>query len=358
MTQQRTFSSVALGAALTTSLAVAAWVSWPSAAQSAATGPAVGMSYLSVDDPMERRDLDGWIWYPTASDAPEKVVMGNPVWAGVHGLEDAEPEPGQYPLVLVSHGMYGNIRNQAWLGRALAQQGYLVAAVNHPGSTTRDRRPDESRRLWERPSDLSRLLDALLADPVWGAHVDTSRIAAAGHSLGGLTVMRIAGAVGDNLRYLESCQASPEAVDCSAFAQLNIGHESDTDALAASNRDPRIKAVVSMDLGGTQTLSAPSVQDIDIPVLVMGAPRGKQLDQARESLALEALLAPQLLTSFHVEDTGHFDFLGVCTDRGLAILLDEEPDDAMVCEKGTTARTEKHAKFVGAIHEFLSARLN
>ena len=347
-----------LSLTLTAALGVAAWATWPQAAQSSPTGPAVGMARLAVDDPADRRDLNGWIWYPTTSDATEKVVMGNPVWAGVHGLEDAEPKTGQYPLLLVSHGMYGNIRNQAWLGRALAQRGYLVAAVNHPGSTTRDRRPEESRRLWERPRDLSRLLDTLLADPVWGARIDASRIAAAGHSLGGLTVMRIAGAVGDNLRHRETCADAPDAIDCSALAQLNIGHAADTDALAASNRDPRIKAVVSMDLGGTQTLAPTSIQAIDIPVLVMGAPRGKQIEQARESLALEALLEPSLLTSFHLEDTGHFDYLGVCTERGLAILLDEEPEDAFICEQGTTARAEKHAAFVGAINGFLNARLN
>ncbi|MEM7378928.1 MAG: alpha/beta fold hydrolase, partial [Pseudomonadota bacterium] len=330
-----------LAAALAAS-ALALATHTPALTADATTETRVGMAHLSVPDPTGERALTGWVWYPTASDAREAPVLGNPVWAAVDAVENAVPAGGAHPVLLVSHGMYGNTRNQAWLARRLAQRGYLVAAVNHPGTTTRDRRPSESRKLWERPRDLSRLLDALLASPHWRGHVDADRIAAAGHSLGGLTVMRLAGALGDNARHRRLCAADPSHVDCQALSQLNIGHAEDTARLAESNRDPRVRAVVSMDLGGTQSLDQASLEAITVPVLVMGASRGEQIDQARESRALAARLPEGVRHRFDLPDVGHFDYLGVCTDIGLAILRDEEPEDAVVCERGTAERDAKH----------------
>jgi len=323
---------------------------------SAHAAPFAALAEFDVEDPDGRRDTAGWIWYPTETQAPPSHVLGNAVWASVDAIRDAEPANGRRPLVLVSHGMYGNIFNQAWLGRELAQRGYLVAAVNHPGSTTFDRRPDESRRLWERPADLSRLLDKLLADPRWAKRIDPTRIAAVGHSLGGLTVMRLAGAASDFQAHQDFC-ASSAGISCGALRQLNIGHAEDFAKLAPDNRDARIGAVVSLDLGGTQTLTATSLAEVEIPVLVIGAPRGEQIEQKIESLALAAMLPAEKVESLHVANTGHFDFLGLCTDRALAILREEEPDDVMVCIDGQKPRAERHAGFVDAIDQFLSDKL-
>lgn len=318
--------------------------------------PAPAVSELQVTDPQGRRNTDGWVWYPSDEQRPQSRVIGNAVWAPVQAIRDARPAAGRYPLLLVSHGMYGNIFNQAWLGRALARRGYIVAAVNHPGTTTRDRRPQESRRLWQRAADLSRLLDTLLADPHWAEHIDTTRIAAIGHSLGGLTVMRIAGASSDFDAHASYC-ATHTATSCQAIEQLNIGHPEDYAALAASNRDQRVAAVVALDLGGTQTLSPASVANIEIPVMVVGAPRAEQLNQQRESLALAAMLPAAQLEQLHIANTGHFDFLGLCTDRALQILREEDPDDVIVCVDGQQSRAQRHTRFVDAIDAFLRERL-
>ena len=68
------------------------------------------------------------------------------------------------PLVILSHGMYGHRFNQLWLARRLAQAGFVAAAVDHPGTTTFNRDRTLSRRLWERPLDIGRVIDALMAD--------------------------------------------------------------------------------------------------------------------------------------------------------------------------------------------------
>jgi len=324
----------------------------------AETSYRAAVSEIDVADPDGRRDLNGWVWYPTLSDQRAEVVLGNPVWATVNGVVDADPAPGRWPVLLVSHGMYGNIYNQAWLGERLAEKGFIVAAVNHPGSTTRDRRPSESRRLWEGPRDMSRLLDSMLHSSRWAESIDADRIAAAGHSLGGLTVMRLAGAAGDSKRIAQMCDSASDEYLCPILERLNIAqHAEDAELIDGALADERIKAVVPLDLGGTQTLSTHSLGQIDIPVMVIGASRGEQLDQTIESEALAAALPSHLAVRFSMPDTGHFDFLGICTERGLAILRDEEPEDAVICEGGTDNRVIKHTAFAGAIESFLRGAL-
>ena len=53
-----------------------------------------------------------------------------------------------------------------WLGHYLASRGYIVAALNHHGNTASEKQPAAQGFLlvWERPRDLTVVLDKLLAD--------------------------------------------------------------------------------------------------------------------------------------------------------------------------------------------------
>ena len=79
------------------------------------------------------------VWYPSTSTAQPKLIADNLVFIGVRAVPDAAPTPGKHPVVVLSHGYGGNWGKQAWLASALARQGYIVAAVNHPGTTSQDR---------------------------------------------------------------------------------------------------------------------------------------------------------------------------------------------------------------------------
>jgi len=95
--------------------------------------------------------------------------------------------------------------------RALADDGYLVVAPDHRDGTrfgSRSRRSSTGKPIpsfaspadWsdatfrDRADDIKSLLEAMKADTVWSKQVDWSRIALAGHSLGGYTVLGLAGA--------------------------------------------------------------------------------------------------------------------------------------------------------------------
>jgi predicted dienelactone hydrolase len=67
-------------------------------------------------------------------------------------------------------------------------QGYIVAALQHG-----DGRNYFQCTLAERPLAVTRLLDYLLADPVFGPAIDRERIGISGASLGGYTTLAVAG---------------------------------------------------------------------------------------------------------------------------------------------------------------------
>ena len=116
--------------------------------------------------------------------------------------------PQRAPLVIFSHGFHGTSTQSAFLMRALAADGYLVIAPNHKDASgsgiggLRERpemgfgRPDA----WtdavykERANDITSLVKAFRADAQWSAAIDWSQMALAGHSLGGYTVLGLAGA--------------------------------------------------------------------------------------------------------------------------------------------------------------------
>jgi predicted dienelactone hydrolase len=113
---------------------------------------------------------------------------------------------GKQPVIVFSHGLHGCSTQASFLMRALAAAGYLVAAPDHRDSGCRggeDREPpislgeparwnDEVYR--DRAEDIRRVLEFVIADPQFAAHVDAERIGLVGHSLGGYTVLGMGGA--------------------------------------------------------------------------------------------------------------------------------------------------------------------
>ena len=112
------------------------------------------------------------------------------------------------PLVIFSHGFHGSSRQSVFLMKALAEHGYLVIAPNHRdamrrGGTAGSIRPEEGFAkvdAWndstykDRADDIRSLIAALKRDPAWSGAIDWAKIALAGHSLGGYTVLGLAGA--------------------------------------------------------------------------------------------------------------------------------------------------------------------
>jgi len=119
----------------------------------------------------------------------------------------AAPASG-FPLIVFSHGFGGCNTQSVFLMEALARAGYFVLAPNHHDAgcgTGRHgfSRPEEPFRddsKWsdstyrDRHDDIEAVLDAALRDKTFqGVAIDGQRVGLAGHSLGGYTVLGVAG---------------------------------------------------------------------------------------------------------------------------------------------------------------------
>lgn len=303
------------------------------------------------------RPLDIAVWYPTAETGTPVKVGDNIVFYGTFALRDAKPETGAHPLLLLSHGYGGNWRNLNWLASAMAAQGYIVAAVDHPGTTTLNKSEEDAKQLWRRPQDLQRAMVKIIATPSLAGQVDTQRIAAAGHSLGGWTVLELAGARFDTERFQTDCRAHAGLAACSLIKTLGIN--SDAGQLAANAREPKINAVVSLDLGLARGFTPESLSQIATPTLIMAAQADSdELPATLESGYLAQYIPAAVRRDQSVEGATHFSFMQACKPGAVALIAGTDPGDEVVCQDGgTLSRADIHRRLARDISAFLNQAL-
>ncbi len=301
----------------------------------------VGFKTTTLPDPHNNRPLELAVWFPAATNAAKpELIADNGVFIGALGVPDAAPAAGEHPLVVLSHGYGGNWGNQVWLASALAHKGYIVAAVNHPGTTSKDRSPAAAAQLWQRPADLSRAIDAVLAQPKQFGAVAKDQISAAGHSIGGWTVMEIGGARFDPDLFSRDCNAHPKLGGCIAYNQINpAGTSAGKAQLAADLRDKRITAVVSLDLGLSRGMTDASLAAFAVPALVIagGVPTEDMLP-ALESADMVRRLPTASTQYVEISDATHFSFMSICKPGAVALIEEDSPGDGMICRDGEGAR--------------------
>ncbi len=317
-----------------------------------------GMAEIEIRDAETGWDLEGFVWYPTSATGPVTLDFQSAVWVGSPVVRNAAPAEGQFPLVVLSHGMFGNAYNQAWLANGLAKRGHIVAAINHPGTSTWSRDPTDTRQLWNRPKDISRLIDFATSTSELSAHVDPARIYMAGHSLGGFTAVALAGGRYDAAGLQSFCATVPGELACGILDGWRIAKtDADRARMEADLSDPRIKAFAVFDLGGTQSFSDQSLSRIDRPMLIFGAPimnSGLTLDI--ESRALAKALPKGKVRYIEPQTLSHFDFLGQCQPGGFEILQNEEPGDEIICTHGGKKRAAKHGMIIDTVAGFFAAQ--
>ncbi|WP_341850518.1 alpha/beta hydrolase family protein [Bradyrhizobium barranii] len=135
--------------------------------------------------------LTGMVWTPCAA-PPSEVVLGGGVV--LPGVKDCPVAGSRLPLIVVSHGRRGSFLGHVDTATALADAGFVVAAINHPGDTARDSsRTDEFSVLVERPADMKRLTDFMLGAWKEAAVLDPKRVGLFGFSRGAYTGLVVIG---------------------------------------------------------------------------------------------------------------------------------------------------------------------
>jgi predicted dienelactone hydrolase len=254
------------------------------------------------------------LFYPTAT-AARALTMGP--WQPVVAPGAPPAEGPLKGLILLSHGTGGTELNHHNLATRLAAGGYLVAAPRHPGDNWQDRSLITSGRYFsERPRQLSRALDALLASPEWGPRIPADRIGAVGHSAGGYSVLALAGAQAEPQRAAQHCRTVQDDPGFCALAK-GPGPASPTASatVPASEQqvsvpDRRIRAVVA--LAPMAVVFTPeSLAAITVPVRVIVAERDAVLNGKYHGSHVVAHL-PKVRAST-VPGAGHFAFMAQAT---------------------------------------------
>lgn len=246
--------------------------------------PSVGTDTRAFEDPQRRnwtgtgqRPLRTMLWYPAAGIAFRVGNEADDSAAMPANASTVSAAGTRLPLILVSHGSGSQAAHMDWLARTLAMKGYLVASVDHSGSAEEElhSRPTPSDHFgWERAIDLRTVLDLLLEDPAFGPMIDRQRIGAAGFSLGGTTVLWLAGARLDleNLRH--SAPPMPPAIAPAIERLLQLPETSpvarEAQARAEqSHRDPRIRSVFALAPAMGFGFNEAGLRGIEVPVRIV-----------------------------------------------------------------------------------------
>ena len=328
-----------LGAAVAVSLLL----TWPllsgSAPKDSPGGDSykVGMAFRSFapKEPYDWRGsqahtLDVVVWYPTQADAPEKplVIHGLDIFELGSAARDAPlaAQPARLPLVVISHGTGGSGLSMAWLGEALAAHGYIAAAVNHPGNNAAEPYTAKGFSIWwERARDLSETISGMLADAKFGDRIDPRRIGSAGFSLGGYTMIAIAGGITDLQGFVRFCDSPDAGKNCASppefpslvedFRKLMREQPEALRHSGDSFRDARVRAVFAMAPGLGPAFTASSLETISIPVQIVAGESDQNVPIDLNAKYFAAKIPGAKLHIFP-GNVAHYVFLDSCSAIG------------------------------------------
>ena len=261
------------------------------------------------------------LYYPTQNEA-RAIPMGPfPQTVAMNGA----PESAVKGLIVLSHGTASTELGFATLAQALARNGYLVASVEHVGDTWNDlsMRATPVRYFAERPRQVSRVIDTLLADPQWLARLAKGAdgqplIGAMGHSAGGYTVLALAGGKPVLSRLRTHCETEAELDPILCKLSSAMGGASVQAGAAADGQeepvqaDPRVRAVMAMAPMGV-AFSASSLASITAPVAIYAGEKDTFLVPRFHAQWVMQNMRSANTTLQLVPNAGHYAFMNTPT---------------------------------------------
>jgi predicted dienelactone hydrolase len=335
-----------LALALAASLAIAA-------PATAAVTPPVGERHLAATnstaglrDAEEAPLVRVVVWYPAQSGAGQHRIDIGPPDKPLFRVGEVAPDAAfadnkARPVILLSHGFGGTARIMGWFGTALARQGYIVIAVDHPGNNGRDKMTVAGAIMpWTRAQDLAAALERVKQEPTIAPHMDLNRVGVAGFSAGGFTALISAGAKVDMNRFLAFCRKHPDDGVCAPQKEFAVTIDEAQAALASphlaaeaahagdDHTIPAVKAAFAMAPAIVQALPPEGLLRMKVPVaIVLGGDDPVAPPETNGLFAAKAIPHAQLKV---LPGVGHYDFLATCTPEGQAevpICKDKVPQD-------------------------------
>lgn len=254
---------------------------------------------------------------PARAQAADQVFRlvdpeGGEIEAGVW-LPEAAGRNHPRPLIVISHGNLGSFQGHHDTAEALADAGFVVAALTHPGDNWRD--PSRSIQVSDRPRHISLLIDHMTRDWTGPVAIESTRIGAFGFSAGAFTVTALAGGVSDPAPLLRHCLAHPEQFLCTLLERQPI----DVATWRPNGHDPRVKAAVIAGPAFGMVFTVESLAAVLIPIQMWQAGGDEILIAPFHAEPIRDALGRR--PEFHrVDGALHHDFLPVCPTELAAAL--------------------------------------
>lgn len=269
-----------------------------------AAASAAGLKLIDIPAADDVPALTGAVWYPCPGQAPTEIRFGP---ASLLAVRDCPVTGSVLPLVVISHGVGGWFGGHHDTAEALADAGFIVAAINHPLDSGRSpiRRPGDLASMIERPADIKRLVDYMLAAWPDAGRIDPARIGVFGFSRGGYTGLAVAGGTPDFRLVLNDCPTYPGNRWCEQIRQGSLLSQPIV-------HDKRIKAAVIADPALGAQFTAAGLKDVTIPVQLWASERGGDGVTPAGGAAVNRDL-PVKPDYRIVPNSGHFAFLAPCS---------------------------------------------
>jgi predicted dienelactone hydrolase len=303
----------------------------------------VGFQTLTIPNGADRPIRVG-IWYPTGAAASPR-----PLGLQTQDVAPDAPVVGQrLPLVVMSHGTGGSFMDDYDLALALAKDGFVVAALTHPGDNFEDH--SRATHIELRPGQLKRLIDYMLNEwPARGA-IDPSKIGAFGFSAGGFTVLASIGGQPDLGQVRPHCAAHPIGFDCQLIRGTPAPPPGSTPPRSFFTADPRIRAAVVAAPALGYAFGREGLAHVKAPIQLWRAADDSVLPNPWYAEAVIDAL-PRPAEYFVVPDADHVDFLAPCS----AALAKAAPD---ICqERGSFDRAKFHRQLETEVVRFFREKL-
>ncbi|AUB40078.1 putative dienelactone hydrolase [Nostoc flagelliforme CCNUN1] len=198
------------------------------------------------------------------------------------------------PVIVFSHG-FGSVRTELrYLAEHLASHGYVVAALEHPGSNeantnlalqgkTRIMKPQE---FLNRPQDISFVLDELeklnqTANNPLAGKLATTNAMVVGYSFGGGTALAIAGAELQLERLKQRCKKNLTSLSLAENMQC-IAQELPENRYQL--RDTRIKQAIALNPTTSLMFGETGLTKVQVPTLVLAGSADKTTPALTEQI--------------------------------------------------------------------------
>ena len=298
----------------------------------------VGFEQVMVPDPAGA-PLAAGIWYPSEAPAvPQRLGLFEQTVAAGGAIAGRD-----LPLIVMSHGSGGSFEGHYDTALALAEAGFVVAAVTHTGDNYSDQ--SAFARVENRPRHITALVDYLLMS--WRHHdpLDPARVGMFGFSAGGFTALVMIGGLPDMTRVAPYCAEHPDEWASRKLKGTRSQQEPD-----AFVYDPRIAAAVIAAPAIGYSFTPKGLANIQAPIQLWCGDSDEILPHPRHAQNVYDGLPTK--PEYHVvPNAGHFAFLAPCTPAlervAPEICRDPEGFD----------RAAFHREFNGAVVDFFKTKL-